>query len=136
MEEFFKEHVLGKDENGETRDFASSAQVLQGTAALGEAVARDTKGVGYGGVGYFAVRTDLKILKVKKNADSPAIAPAEKGKVNYQAIWNNEYSISRYLYCYTNGKSEKIIQDFIEFILSKEGQELVMQMEYIPLPTK
>lgn len=134
--EFFKEHVLGKDESGETRDFASSAQVLQGTAALGEAVARDTKGVGYGGVGYFAVRTDVKILKVKENADSPAIAPAENGKVNYQAIWNNEYSISRYLYCYTNGNSEKRIQDFIEFILSKEGQDLVMKMEYIPLPTK
>lgn len=132
--EFFKGKVLGKDERGETRDFAISTQVLQGTAALGEAVARDTKGVGYGGVGYFAERTDVKILKVKENDGAPAIAPAEGGIVNYEAIWSGEYSISRYLYCYTNGTPEKKIQDFMDFILSAEGQNLVKQMEYIPLP--
>lgn len=132
--EFFKGKVLGKDERGETRDFATSTQVLQGTAALGEAVARDTKGLGYGGVGYFAERTDVKILKVKENDDAPAIAPSTDGKVNYEAIWSGEYSISRYLYCYTNGTPDQKIQDFMDFILSAEGQNLVRQMEYIPLP--
>ncbi len=132
--EFFKGKVLGKDERGETRDFATSTQVLQGTAALGEAIARDTKGVGYGGVGYFAERTDVKILKVKENEAAAAIAPAEGGIVNYEAIWSGDYSISRYLYCYTNGTPEKKIQDFMDFILSAEGQDLVKQMEYIPLP--
>ncbi len=134
--EFFKEHVLGKDELGKSHDFAVSTQVLQGTAALGEAIARDKKGVGYGGVGYFAMRTDVKILKVKENSEALAIAPASDGKVNYEAIWSGEYSISRYLYCYTNGQPSKKIQDFMDYILSKEGQDLVKQMEYIPLPTK
>ncbi|MCB0745108.1 MAG: phosphate ABC transporter substrate-binding protein, partial [Ignavibacteriae bacterium] len=105
--EFFKEHVLGKDQRGNTRDFANSTQVLQGTAALGEAIARDVKGVGYGGVGYFAERTDVKILKVKASEEAPAIAPAENGNVNYEAIWNGSYSISRYLYCYTNGSGDQ-----------------------------
>ena len=132
--EFFKEKVLGKDERGETRDFATTTQVLQGTAALGEAVARDTKAVGYGGVGYFAARTDVKILKIKENSEAAAIAPATGGIVNYEAIWSGDYSISRYLYCYTNGTPEKKIQDFLDFILSSEGQDLVKQMEYIPLP--
>ncbi|MBK7106085.1 MAG: PstS family phosphate ABC transporter substrate-binding protein [Ignavibacteriae bacterium] len=132
--EFFKEHVLGKDERGETRDFANNTQVLQGTAALGEAVAHDLKGIGYGGVGYFAARTDVKILKIKADEQALAIAPAQDGKVNYEAIWNGTYSISRYLYCYTNGTPDKKVQDFMDFILSKEGQDLVKQMEYIPLP--
>lgn len=132
--EFFKGKVLGKDERGMTRDFATSTQVLQGTAALGEAVAKDTKGVGYGGVGYFALRTDVKILRVKEAGDSPAIAPAADGKVNYEAIWSGEYPISRYLYCYTNTTSEEKIKGFMDFILSSEGQDLVKQMEYIPLP--
>ncbi len=134
--EFFKDHVLGKDERGNTRDFDNSTQVLQGTAALGEAVARDIKSVGYGGVGYFAARTDVKILKVKADNNSPAIAPAEGGKVNYDAIWSGNYSISRYLYCYTNGSGDQKIKDFMDFILSQEGQDLVKQMEYIPLPSK
>ncbi len=34
---------------------------------LGEAVARDVKGIGYGGVGYFAERKDVKILHIKKD---------------------------------------------------------------------
>ena len=132
--EFFKDHVLGKDEHGNVRDYANSTQVLQGTAALGEAVARDHKGVGYGGVGYFAERKDVKILKIKSDLDSPAIAPAQDGKVNYSVIWDGSYSISRYLYCYTDGTPEKKVQDFLDFILSKDGQDLVKQMEYIPLP--
>lgn len=134
--EFFKDHVLGRDENGRQIDYATSTQVLQGTAALGEAVARDVKAIGYGGVGYFAERKDVKILHVKQDDDSPAISPSEDGKVNYEAIWSGDYSISRYLYSFTNGEPQGTLKEFIDFILSEEGQELVMSMEYIPLPKK
>ena len=134
--EFFKEHVLGKDEAGKQVDYSPSTQVLQGTAALGEAIARDIKGIGYGGVGYFAERKDVKILHIKKDADSPAISPSENGKVNYEAIWNGSYSISRYLYCFTNGQASGELKNYIDFILSPEGQKLVESMEYIPLPSK
>ena len=64
--EFFKEHVLGKVD-GKQVDYSPSTQVLQGTAALGEAVARDNKGIGYGGVGYFAERTEVKSVYIKKD---------------------------------------------------------------------
>jgi phosphate transport system substrate-binding protein len=134
--EFFKEHVLGKDESGKQVDYAPSTQVLQGTSALGEAIARDEKGIGYGGVGYFALRKDVKILHIKENEDAPAISPAENGQVNYEAIWNGDYSISRYLYCFTNGEPTGELKNFIDFILSPEGQKLVETMEYIPLPSE
>ncbi|MFO7446664.1 MAG: phosphate ABC transporter substrate-binding protein [Ignavibacteriaceae bacterium] len=135
--EFFKEHVLGKNAAGRANDYANSTQVLQGTAALGEAVARDKKGIGYGGVGYFAHRTDVKILHIKADQNSPAISPSENSKVNYDAIWDGTYSISRYLYCYIDEKkTEGEIQKFMDFILSSDGQKLVETMEYIPLPTK
>src|SRR3989339_1188710 len=134
--EFFKEHVLGKDEKGKQKDYATSTQVLQGTASLGESVARDVKGIGYGGVGYFAERKDVKIIAVKKDKGSQGIFPAHNGKVNYNAIWNGDYSISRYLYCFTQDKPSKNVNDFFNFILSEEGQKLVLQMEYIPLPNK
>ena len=134
--EFFKEHVLGKDGAGKQVDYSPATQVLQGTAALGEAVARDKKGIGYGGVGYFAERNDVKILYIKKDKDAPAISPAENGKVNYDAIWNGDYSISRYLYCYTNGEASGKLKDFVDFIVSPDGQNIVKSMEYIPLPPK
>lgn len=132
--EFFREHVLGKDPNGNTYDFSPSTQVLQGTAALAEAVARDNSGIAYGGVGYFALRDDVKILAVKKDEKTLAILPSQDGKVNYEDIWNKNYSISRYLYIYLIGEPKSEIKNFIDFILSEEGQKLVEQMEYIPLP--
>jgi len=133
--EFFKDHVLGKVD-GKQVDYSPSTQVLQGTAALGEAVARDKKGIGYGGVGYFAERNDVKILHIKKDETSTAISPAENNKVNYDVIWNGEYSISRYLYCVTNGEAAGKIKDFMDFITSQSGQDVVKTMEYIPLPPK
>jgi phosphate transport system substrate-binding protein len=134
--EFFKEHVLGKDASGKQIDYSPQTQVLQGTAALGEAVARDIKGIGYGGVGYFAVRKDVKILHIKKDDKSPALSPSENGIVNYKLIWNGDYSISRYLYCFTNGEATGELKNYMDFILSPDGQKLVESMEYIPLPSK
>ena len=134
--EFFKDHVLGRDESGKQVDYASSTQVLQGTAALGEAVARDVKGIGYGGVGYFALRNDVKILHIKSDENSPAISPVENNKVNYEVIWNKSYSISRYLYCFTDGEAKDELKKYLDFILSPEGQKVVESMEYIPLPPK
>lgn len=132
--EFFKEHVLGKNDKGKQKDYATSTQVLQGTAALGESVARDVKGIGYGGVGYFAERKDVKILHIKADENSEAISPVENGKVNYEAIWSKKYTISRYLYCYTGQNVKPELKAFIDFIVSNEGQDVVKQMEYIPLP--
>ena len=134
--EFFKDHVLGKDVSGKQVDYSPATQVLQGTAALGEAVARDIKGIGYGGVGYFALRKDVKILHIKKDDSSPAISPAENGVVNYHVIWNGDYPISRYLYCFTNGEAKDELKNYMDFIISPEGQKLVESMEYIPLPQK
>jgi phosphate transport system substrate-binding protein len=132
--EFFKENVLGKDQAGNQRDFATSTQVLQGTAALGEAVARDNKGIGYGGVGYFAERDDVKVLPLKQDENSEAISPVVNHKVNYEAIWSGDYAVSRYLYCYTSGEENEAVTNFLNFIVSPEGQKLVETMEYIPLP--
>ncbi len=133
--EFFKDHVLGKVD-GKQVDYSTSTQVLQGTAALGEAVARDKKGIGYGGVGYFAERNDVKILHIKKDENSIAISPSENNKVNYDVIWSGDYSISRYLYCFTNGEATGKLKEFMDFIVSQEGQDVVRTMEYIPLPPK
>ena len=85
-------------------------------------------------MGYFAERDDVKIIHLRKDENAPAISPAENGKVNYEAIWSGDYSISRYLYCFTNGEATGKLKNFMDFILSAEGQKVVESMEYIPLP--
>lgn len=118
--EFFKEHVL------KGKDFVSSAQTMPGTAALIQAIAKDKNGIGYGGAAY---GVGIKHLKVKKDANSPAIEPTEENVVN------GTYPIWRYLYIYVNPDLDKgEIAKYINWIKSDEGQKIVKEIGYYPLP--
>src|SRR6187200_3557110 len=59
---YFKEHVL------ENKDFHPSAQTLPGTAAVVNAVAKDPKAIGYGGIAY---AKGIHHAMIKKEAGSP-----------------------------------------------------------------
>ena len=131
--EYFKQSILGEDQYGKKNDYATSTQVLQGTAALGEAVSEDIKGIGYGGVGYFVKRNDLKVLYLKKDDFMHAVSPMTDNGLNSSVIRDGIYPLSRFLYCYTNGEPKGAAKDFINFILSKKGQQIVKLMEYLPL---
>lgn len=118
--EFFKEHVL------EGRDFAARAQTMPGTAAVLEAVAKDKTGIGYGGAAYGA---GAKHLAIKKDERSPAIEP------NEQTVLNGTYPIWRYLYIYVNPEIDKgEIASYLSWICSDEGQKVVKDVGYFPLP--
>jgi len=118
--EFFKEHVLAN------KDFTAKAQTLQGTAQVVQAVAKEPKGIGYGGAAYSA---GVKQLKVKKDAGSPAIEPTEENIVSHT------YPIWRYLYIYVNPNLDKgEVADYLKWIRSDEGQSVVKDIGYYPLP--
>jgi len=120
--EFFKEHVL------KGKDFAASAQTMPGTSALVQAVSKDNSGIGYGGAAY---AKGTKALKVKKDDASPGIEPTE---VN---VINNTYPIWRYLFVYVNPSLDKgEIAAYLNWIRGEEGQKLVKEVGYYPLPDK
>ena len=129
---FFKEHVL------KNKDYAADCQTMPGTATVADAVGHDVKAIGYGGVAYFLTRSDCKVLKVKKDAASPGVSPlALDGKsINYAVIYNNEYPVSRYLYCYTPGQPKGEAKAYLDWILGPEGQGIAKEDGYIPLPTE
>lgn len=116
---YFKEHVLGN------ADFAANVQTLPGTAAVINAVSKDTRAIGYGGIGYVkGVRT----LRVKQEANYPAIEPTLENVVS------GAYPISRYLYLYTVGEPEGAVKHFIDWVRSEEGQTVCEKVGYYPLP--
>ena len=118
--EFFKGEVL------KGQDFAASAQTMPGTAAILQAVSKDKGGIGYGGAGY---GTGAKHLSVKKDADSPAIEPTEEN------VDNQTYPIWRYLYVYVNPALDRgDIAVYLNWIRSDEGQKIVKDVGYYPLP--
>lgn len=120
--EFFKEHVL------QTKDFAASAQTLQGTAQVLQAVAGEPKGIGYGGAAYGA---GAKHLKISKEKGGEAIEPTE------ESVVAGTYPISRYLFIYVNPALDKgETAAFLNWIRGDAGQNVVKEVGYYPLPAQ
>jgi phosphate transport system substrate-binding protein len=120
--EFFKEHVL------QGQDFAASAQAMPGTAALLQAVARDPKAIGYGGAAY---GQGAKHILVSKEAGGQGVEPTEEN------ILNQSYPIWRYLFIYVNPALDTgDVKKYLAWIRGDEGQALVKDVGYFPLPPK
>ena len=115
---YFKEHVL------ENADYFPTVQTLPGTAAVINAVARDPRGIGYGGIAY---GQSVKHLRVKKDANSPAVEPSMEN------VLAARYPISRYLYWYFAGQPTGDLKNFAEWALSADGQNVVEKVGYYPL---
>ena len=120
---YFNEEVLDED------DYRVDMNQMAGNADIVEAVINDPNGIGYVGVAYAEARKDeLKIVSVRRQATSQAYQPTSAN------IANGNYPVSRYLYVYTNGIPEGAVKDYIKFMLSSEGQEVVVEVGYIGLP--
>jgi len=114
---FFQENVV-------KGDYASTCQTLPGTAAVVNAVKKDPNGIGYGGAAY---AEGIEICKVKKDANSPGFIPTA------ETIKTGEYPITRYLYMYLKNKPTGALKSYIDWILSPEGQKLVVEVGYFPV---
>jgi phosphate transport system substrate-binding protein len=115
---FFKEHVL------QNADYTPRAQAMPGTAAVVNAVVKEKFGIGYGGAAY---AKGIKVLKIKKDAATPAIAPADA------TIKDGTYPLSRPLFFYVRAKPSAEISAFTDWVLSAEGQGIVTKVGYFPI---
>lgn len=114
---FFKDNVV-------KTDYAASCQTLPGTAAVVNAVSKDKYGIGYGGSAY---AKGVKHCAVKKDDKSTAYLATP------ETIKNNQYPITRYLYMYLTNRPTGDAKKFIDWILSPEGQKIVVQVGYFPV---
>ena len=113
---FVKEHLLKNE------DYAPEAQTLPGTAAVVNAVSKEQNGIGYGGAAY---AKGVKELKVKVGAEEIQGTEAN--------IKSGKYPLSRPLFFYTRGPATGETKAFIDFTLSKEGQQTVTKVGYFSI---
>jgi phosphate transport system substrate-binding protein len=121
---FFKEHAL---KNG---DYKDEVKEQPGSASVVQGVTVDRYGIGYSGIGY-------------ATAGVRAVPIAEKeGAACVEATADNAYAgtypLARFLYVYINkppGKPlDPLTREFVKFMVSKEGQEVVVKDGYFPIP--
>lgn len=115
--EFFREHVLQKV------DFKLGSRDMNGSKEVVELVSGTKTAIGYSGMGY--ATNGVKMLNIKTDAGS--FAPTVENTVN------KSYPLARSLLLYTLGNPEGAVKDYIDWILSDAGQEIVKENGYVPL---
>ena len=115
---FFKEHVL------KNADYTPRAQSMPGTAAVVNAVAKEKNAIGYGGAAY---AKGIHVLLVKPDDKSPGVTP------DLAHVQDGTYPLSRPLFFYLRSQPSGDIKSFVDWVLSKEGQEIVSKVGYFPI---
>ena len=121
---FFKEHALG---NG---DFRDEVKEQPGSASVVQGVTKDRAGIGYSGIGYRTSGVKALALAPKTGAAPVAATP--------EHVYDGTYPLARFLFVYINRDPDKpadpLVREFVTFIFSKEGQEVVIKDGYLPVP--
>lgn len=122
---YFKEHVLKKNNPQGTEEFAPSALLLPSSQAIADEVASNPAAIGYYGMGYISAKQ--KPVAVARDAQSEYVEPVVDN------VMSGKYPISRPLFLYTNGMPDGNLKKFVDYILSKEGQAIVLENDFVPL---
>lgn len=119
---FFKEEALGKG------DFKSSVKEQPGSSAVVQGISADQYGLGYSGIGY--ITSGVRALPLSEKGD-------DYKEANYENCLSGDYPMARFLYIYVNKKPgepmDKLTSEFLKFVLSKEGQTVVVKDGYFPM---
>jgi phosphate transport system substrate-binding protein len=112
--ESFLELALGKGSNITDKAIVqASNQTVKNTVAT-------TKGaIGYIGLGY--VDSSVKAISYD------GVMPSNESAANHT------YKLSRELYMFTNGQPTGAVKDFIDFVLSPEGQNIVEEEGFVKI---
>jgi phosphate transport system substrate-binding protein len=110
----FQELAMG------TKPYAIGFKTCTNYTAIAQAVAKAEHSIGYSSI---ELATSPGVKAVSVGGATPTIPSVNKGA----------YPYSRVLRLYTNRSSEpSAAREFIQFILSTRGQEILTQMGYVP----
>ena len=112
--EFFWTFVLNKE------NFSASLLEKNSNGAVQQTVAQTPGAIGYVGLGY--VDSTVKALTINNITASA------------DTILSKTYPISRDLYMFTKGEATGDAKEFIDYIQSTEGQAIVQEEGFVPLP--
>jgi len=113
----FQKDVLKGDE------YRPDALTQPATGGVVSEVSQNTNAIGY--IGFAYIDSSIKALNLDKGNGS--VAPTA------ESILDGSYPLSRSLYFYTNGEPSELVKEFIDFVISENGQKIVTTVGYIPL---
>jgi phosphate transport system substrate-binding protein len=119
---FFREKVLAK------KDFKLGSLDMNGSKEVVELVSNTKTAIGYSGMGY--ATKDVKMLRIAMHPKDTAFAPTVDNTLA------NKYPLARSLHMYTLGEPQGETKNFIDWILSADGQRILQDNGYVPIHAK
>lgn len=115
---YFREAVLGN------RDYKLGSRDMHGSKDVVDLVERTPCAIGYSGLAY---KTDhVNVLCVSIDDDSECVMPSIETAVD------GSYPVARPLFMYTRGEPEGAVKEYLDWILSDEGQCIILDKGYAP----
>jgi len=102
----------------------ASAQLRGSSEAVLESVASDPNAIGYDGIDYVEGNARVKSVSV------------DGVKASAAAVTDRSYKIARPIYMFTRGNPNALVIEFLDFVLSPEGQALVKEAKFAPASQK
>lgn len=133
-------HLYGRDKNSGTRYFfehvalsggnlKSTVHEEPGSASEILAIAGDRFGIGYAGSGYNTAM--VRMVPLAEQTGDRFLLPSVEN------VRDHSYPLARPLFLYVNkdpeGKLDPIVEEFLKFVNSRQGQEIVARTNYYPL---
>lgn len=113
---FFRDNIVGAEL---LRD---SVTLTDSSSAMMESIRNDPLAIGYSGCGVDVDGVRAIALKATKNED--AILPS------VSSVRDGRYKLSRPLRLYTLGKPDGELREFLNWVLSVDGQRIVVDLGY------
>jgi phosphate transport system substrate-binding protein len=120
---YFREAVLGRD-----REFKLGSIDQSGSKDVVALVSRTPCAIGYSGMAY--VIPEVKQVKVSKKKGEAGVPPT------LETATAGSYPLARPLYLYTRVAPEGAVKEFIDWVLSAEGQKIVQDIGYVPVSAR
>ena len=117
---YFRKAVLGKK-----RDYKMGTRDMHGPKDVVDLVEKTPCAIGYSGLAYATDHVKLACVSKTDGEDCvmPTVASASDGS----------YPIARPLFMYTNGEPTGEIKAYLDWILSDEGQCIILDKGYAPV---
>lgn len=122
---YFLETVLRLGQKDNKTLFSMDTLLLPSSEGIIAEVRQNPNAIGYDGLGY--VPKDLKMIAIAKSAGEPYVLPS------VETVNDKTYPIARDLYMYTAGEPTGIIKEYLDWILSPEAQEIVLQLGFVSI---
>ena len=122
---YFLEEVLRLGESDNDTLFAPDTLLLLSSQGITAEVRDNPNAIGYDGLGY--VTPEVKVVAVSRSEEGPYVLPSA------ETVNQGSYPIARDLYIYSAGEPSSTVQDYLDWIMSSPGQEIVTELGFVPI---